>query len=523
MKEKSGRTAGFIALLSLALTLAGSPVSAEIRLPDILGSNMVLQRGQPVPVWGKADPGEKIRVGFKSMMLSATADGNGDWKVVLDPMEASAQPADMTITGKNEIRLTGILIGEVWLCTGQSNMQWRLLESDGGQQAIQAADYPEIRLFNVSRERSFKRKPGPIGEWQACSPESVPEFSGIGYFFGLELYKKLGIPIGLVNASYGGSQAEAWTPVEYLAASEDLKPCIEREKIWAAERPAVQARFDSDMAEWRSAAEKARADGTQAPRQPRVPDALRDYRIAASIYNNMIGPLIPFAIRGALWYQGESNEERAEQYELLLPVMIRAWRERWGQGDFPFGIIQLPNFRAVSVQPEDQAWSHVRDAQRMTFLNTPQTGLIVTIDVGEAADIHPTNKLDVGHRCYLWAMADVYKADLTKSGPVFKSARKAGRKMILVFDEVGKGLKICQGDELKEFAVAGADRKWHWAEARIKGKDKVIVRSDEVSNPVAVRYAFNNNPENPNLSNDTCLPAVPFRTDRWEGPTHGKR
>ena len=254
-----------------------------------------------------------------------------------------------------------------------------------------------------------------------------------------------------------------------------------------------------------------------------MPDALRDYRIAASIYNNMIAPLIPFAIRGALWYQGESNEERAEQYELLLPTMIRSWRKRWGQGDFPFAIVQLPNFRSPSLLPTDEAWSHIRDAQRKTAMQTENTGLIVTIDIGEADDIHPTNKLDVGKRLYRWALADVYGRKITRSGPVFREVKFSKNKAILSFDETGKGLRTCDGRDPQEFAIAGADKKWHWAKARIKGKNKVVVWSDQVADPRAVRYAFNNNPVNPNLSNETCLPASPFRTDDWPGPTAGKR
>ena len=501
----------------------GYDCRAEIRLPDVLGDNMVLQRDRPVPIWGKADPGEAVRVTFGTLNQSVITDAAGNWIVWIGPLTANATPESMIITGTNRIELSNILVGEVWLCSGQSNMQWMLEQSAGGEEAIKAANYPNIRLFNVSRDVAFKRSEGRLAVWQPCSPATVREFSGVGYFFGLELYRELGVPVGLINASYGGSQAEAWTPVEYLAASEDLRPCIEREKIWAAERPAVQAAFDQQIRDWEAATAAADSAGTKPPRRPRVPDALRDYRIAASIYNNMIEPLIPFGIRGALWYQGESNEERAEQYELLLPTMIRAWRERWGQGDFPFAIVQLPNFRRSSDSPVDEAWSHVRDAQRKTFMQMPNTGLIVTIDIGETADIHPVNKLDVGKRLFLWVMADVYGRKITKSGPVFREADFTGHEARLRFDEAGTGLAMCRGTALREFAIAGEDRKWHWANARIEGKDTVVVWSDEVPAPKAVRYAFNNNPLEPNLTNETCLPATPFRTDDWPGPTAGLR
>jgi len=253
------------------------------------------------------------------------------------------------------------------------------------------------------------------------------------------------------------------------------------------------------------------------------PDALREYRIASSIYDGMIAPLIPFYIRGAIWYQGESNEARAQQYEILLPAMIKAWREQWAEDDFPFGIVQLPNYRDPKPEPADEAWSHIREAQRRTAITTPNTGLIVTIDIGEAHDIHPKNKYDVGKRMARWALTDVYGEKIPRSGPMFREAAARHSKVILKFDEVGRGLRVRDGAELSEFAVAGEDRKWYWAQAKIVGRDTVEVWSESVKQPLVVRYAFNNNPRNPNLTNDTGLPASPFRTDKWPGPTDGKR
>jgi sialate O-acetylesterase len=237
----------------------------------------------------------------------------------------------------------------------------------------------------------------------------------------------------------------------------------------------------------------------------------------------MIAPLMPFYIRGAFWYQGESNEARAQQYGILLPTMIKAWRERWAEGDFPFGIVQLPNYRDPKPDPADEPWSFIREAQRRTAIATPHTGLIVTIDIGEAHDIHPKNKLDLGKRMARWALADVYGKKMTKSGPMFREAKATRSGVFIKFDEVGNGLRIRDGKELSEFAIAGEDRKWYWANAKIVGKDTIQVWSDSVKQPIAVRYAFNNNPRNPNLTNDTGLPAAPFRTDNWPGPTDGKR
>ena len=496
---------------------------ANVALPDVISSGMVLQRDQSAPIWGKADPGEAVSVRFNGQVKTTTAGADGRWVIRLQHLKATATPAVLIVEGKNKIELQDILVGEVWLVAGQSNMQRLLSETANGAEAIAAANRPAIRLFNVSRQAAFKHAPPPLGVWRACSPESVKEFSAAGYYFGVELQKELNVPIGLINSSYGGSQAEAWTPVEYLVASADLKPTVDRKKIWDEERPRVKVQYDEAIKQWREEADKAKAAGAVPRPSPAVPDALREYRVAASIYNGMIEPLIPFAIRGALWYQGESNEARAQQYGILLPVMIKSWRERWGEDDFPFGIVQLPNYREAKTDPADEAWSHVREAQRLTAVSVPHTGLIVTIDIGEARDIHPKNKLDVGKRMARWALVDVYKHKDLKSGPVFQKAEIDGSKIVVTFSEVGSGLKLRTGSRPEEFAIAGADRKWYWAEAKLIGRNRVEVWSPQVSQPLAVRYAFNNNPRNPNLTNDTGIPAGPFRTDNWPGPTDGKR
>jgi sialate O-acetylesterase len=438
-------------------------------------------------------------------------------------MKANATAETMIVSGRNTIELRNILVGEVWLVAGQSNMQRLLSETANGDAAIAAAEHPNIRLFNVSRQVAFKHAPPPLARWLACSPQTVKEFSAAGYYFGVELEKELHVPIGLINSSYGGSQAEAWTPVEYLLASTDLKPTVERTRIWDEERPRVRAEYDEAIKKWRADADKAIAAGARPSPSPAVPDALREYRVAASIYDGMIAPLMPFYIRGAIWYQGESNEARAQQYSILLPTMIKAWRERWGEGEFPFAVVQLPNYRDPKPEPADEPWSHIREAQRRTVVTTPNTGLIVTIDIGEAHDIHPKNKLDVGKRMARWALADVYGQKITKSGPMFREAVAKRGKVVIRFDEAGQGLRIRDGSELSEFAIAGDDSRWYWAHAKIVSRDTIEVWSESVKLPVAVRYAFNNNPRNPNLTNDTGLPAAPFRTDDWPGPTDGKR
>jgi sialate O-acetylesterase len=508
--------------LVFLLLLGTFQATADVRLPDVIGSSMVLQQKQTIPIWGTAEPGEAVTVAFGRKTKTVVADGNGKWRVDLGKFSANSSPQTMKISGRNIIELKDILVGEVWLVAGQSNMQLRLRETANGEAVQSAANHPEIHLFNVRREVGFKRSGEKIGQWLSCTADSVTEFSAAGYYFAVELQKDLKVPIGMINASWGGSQAEAWTPVEYLNASPDLRPTVERTKVWDEERPRVRIAYDEAIKKWREDAVKTRAAGARPSPSPPVPDALRDYRIASSIYDGMIEPMIPFAIRGAIWYQGESNEARAEQYNLLLPTMIKAWRGRWGAGNFPFGIIQLPNYRAVKSDPEESPWSFIREAQRRTALYTPNTGLIVTIDIGEANDIHPKNKIDVGKRMARWALKDVYGRKIVNAPVVVRADAKNG-KVILSFVDVGSGLRIRDGDKLDEFAIAGDDKKWFWAEAKIIRKNMVEVSSPSVADPKAVRYAFNSNPKHPNLTNASGLPVSPFRTDDWPDPTAGKK
>ena len=414
--------------------MACATALADVSLPDVIASSMVLQQKQAVPIWGSAEPGEAVTVTFGRIKKTVVADANGKWRVDLGKLFANSSPQTITIGGKNTIVLKDILVGEVWLVAGQSNMQRLLRETDNGEAVQAAANDPNIRLFNVSRQVAFKHAQGKLAEWAACTPESVKEFSAAGYYFGVELAKELKVPIGLINSSFGGSQAEAWTPTEYLLANPDLKATVERTKIWDEERPRVRVEYDAAIKKWREDSDKQRAAGARPSPSPAVPDALREYRIESSIYDRMIAPLIPFAIKGAIWYQGESNEARAEQYNILLPTMIRSWRERWGMADMPFGIIQLPNYRQIKPEPEEAPWSFIREAQRRTAATDRNTGLIVIIDIGEASDIHPKNKLDVGKRMARWAFKDVYGLKLVNA-PVLVRADEKGGKVVLTYDE----------------------------------------------------------------------------------------
>ena len=311
------------------LLFTSATARANVTLPDVLSDAMVLQRNMRVSIWGRADAGEAVTVRFAGQTKKTIADANGNWRINLDKLHANAVPAMMTVEGKNKITLSDILVGEVWLLSGQSNMQLILSQTANGAAVTEAAQHPQLRLFNVSRDVAFQRKPPPLASWRACTPDSVKQFSAAGYYFGVALQKALNVPVGLINSSYGGSQAEAFTPVEYLLASEDLRPTVERNKVWLAEKPQVQVEYDAALKKWRAESEAAKAAGARSQPSPPVPDALRENRPAAVLYDRMIAPLVPFAMRGAFWYQGESNEARAQQYGILLPIMIRAWRERW--------------------------------------------------------------------------------------------------------------------------------------------------------------------------------------------------
>jgi sialate O-acetylesterase len=512
-----------ISTIVLVCMLTCAQAGAAVKLAPIFGSEMVLQRERAVPVWGRADANEQVTVSFAGQSKSTRAGADGAWRVTLDPLPASSTPAKLTVTGTNVIELSDVLVGEVWVCSGQSNMDWKLPESANGAEATAAANHPQIRLFFVPRRIRPKGNELDGSLWRVCNPESAKMFSAVGYYFGVELQKNLDVPVGLIHSSWGGTPAEAWTPIEYLQTNDALRPIYEREQQAQAVRAKLQTEYDADVKKWEEESAKARAEGRQPSTRPSQPRELRMNWVPGALWDGMLEPAVPFAIRGAIWYQGESNADRAQQYRVLLPTMIKAWRQKWGQGDFPFGIIQLTNFMAQSNQPQDTDWPHLRDAQLHTFKTVPNTGLIVILGLGEARDIHPRNKLDVGKRSAMWALNAVYGKSVGKSGPIYESARIEGSRIIIKFSEVGDGLALSDGDKLDEFIVAGEDKVWRWANAKIVSRDQVEVWSDEVSAPRAARYAWSNNPKHANLTNSTGLPASPFRTDDWPGPTDGKR
>jgi sialate O-acetylesterase len=443
-----------------------SAVSAAVTLPAVIGDNMVLQRGRAVPIWGRADAGEEVTVTLAQQTLATKAGDDGCWKVVLSKLDPG-EPLKMTVKGSSgsAITLKNILVGEVWAGSGQSNMEWTVTNSKDAKAEIAAAKYPNIRLFTVTKKKAVEPQTDCQGKWVECSPETVPGFSAVAYFFGRQLYKDLNVPIGLIHTSWGGTAAELWTSRKTLEADPDLKSLAHGE--------------------------------------------------SSSLYNGMIAPLIPLAIRGAIWYQGESNAGRAYQYRTLFPAMIANWRQAWGQGDFPFGFVQLAPFRYGNSDPA--CWAELCEAQRMTLDSAPNTGMAVTVDVGDVQDIHPKNKQEVGRRLALWALAKVYGKDIVYSGPLYKSMAVEGDKIRVQFEHVGGGLTTSNGKPLSEFTVAGADEKFVHATAAIEGQS-IVVHSDAVPQPVAVRFAWRDTAQ-PNLVNKEGVPAGPFRTDTWKGVT----
>ena len=509
-----------VAFLCAALVSVALTASAAITLPSVIGDHMVLQQGIKAPIWGKAGPGETISVEIGKCKKKTVADDEGRWIVDLRKMKAGG-PLQMTIRGQSDtITINDVLVGEVWVCSGQSNMQWTVSNSSNAEQEIAEANYPNIRLFYVERKTSGIPLEDCNAAWVACTPETIPGFTALGYYFGREIHKELGVPVGLVHTSWGGTPAEAWTSRPSLEAVPELKPILDRWDGIIKAYPKAKEAHDKAMEEWRKAAEKAKAEGKPVPDRPSGPAGPDSPHRPANLFNGMIAPLLPYAIQGAIWYQGESNASRAYQYRTLFAAMIEDWRQAWQQGPFGFYFVQLANFTDRLPDPGDSDWAELREAQTMA-LSLKNTGMAVIIDIGEAKNIHPKNKQDVGKRLALAALAKSYRKRIPYSGPMFETMKVKGDKIELKFDNADGGLVAKGGGSLKGFAIAGADKEFVWADAAIDGKE-VIVSSDKVAEPVAVRYAWANNPEC-NLYNGAGLPASPFRTDDWTGVTANNR
>lgn len=483
--------------------------SADVKLAGLFSDGMVLQRETRPPVWGTADPGEVVTVSIARQQVQTFASEEGKWLVRLAPLPTGG-PYEMTVSGKNTIVVHNVAVGDVWLCAGQSNMVFRVAQGANADEEIASANYPLIRHFKVASVVAAQPSGETNGQWQEANPENVGGFSAVAYFFGRDVHRQLGVPIGLINSSWGGTAAQAWTSLPALQSEPQLKPLLERWDERMARYEEATRRYQDKLARWRDAAARSTTTGLPEPKKPgEPPDELNPAR-PAGLYNGMIAPLIPYAIKGVIWYQGESNAGNAAAYRVLFPLLIRSWRATWGEGDFPFLFVQLPNYMQRKAEPEESAWAEIREAQLMA-LALPQTAMAVTIDVGEADNIHPKDKQDVGARLAIAALGSVYKQRAGFSGPLYERMEIQDNAVRLYFKYADGGLAAMGGGPLRGFAIAGDDHKFVWANARIDG-DTVIVSSDQVPHPVAVRYAWANNPE-ANLFNGDGLPASPFRTD----------
>jgi sialate O-acetylesterase len=508
-------------LAAATVLLSTGWVQAEVKLPAIFGSHMVLQREMPVPVWGWAAAGEEVTVTFRDQTVSTKAGADGKWKVSLAPL-ALGEPATLTVKGQNTIALEDVLVGEVWVGSGQSNMQWSVSAALDPDLEAAAGKHDQIRLFYVPRVSLPEVQEDVQAKWELCTPETVPGFSAVLYYFGRQLQQTLGVPVGLVHTSWGGTRAEAWASPESLAANAEFKPILDK---WAADCAAydpakAKADYEAALAKWQEAADKAKAEGKNPPNRPQMAtDPRLSQHHPSNLYNAMIAPIKPYAIKGAIWYQGESNAGRAYQYRKLMPTVIQSWRDVWGQGDFPFYQVQLANFMEIKSEPGDSAWAELREAQAMAGGVIPKVGAVCITDIGAAKDIHPKNKQDVAKRLARLALHHDYgMTGLIAQGPTYKSVTISGNKAIIEMETYGSNLISYYQEPLTGFAICGEDKQWKWGQAKIVGPNTIEITCPDVAAPVAVRYNWADNPQG-NLFNNHYLPAYPFRTDSWDGVT----
>lgn len=534
---KSKPLAFFVTFVVLSCARA---IQAEVQLAQLFCDHMVMQRSMMVPVWGWAERDEEVTVSIDRQTKLCKADGAGKWIVRLDRMEAG-EPRKMIVKGKaNAVEVSDILVGEVWICSGQSNMAWPLKQALNGDKEVADADHPEIRLFSVPYAETPN---GPVDRikvtppnrclWELCSPKTAGDFSAVGYFFGRELQHTLQVPVGLISHAVGGSSIESWISRDAFMRDSELKVVAEYFDGLAnyVENTAKGKKEFHEMSERYDALQAdARSKGMPALWPPKFRSPLYSGGFGSSLFNGLTNPLIPYAMRGVIWYQGEAQWRWMYEYRGVFPLLIKDWRSRWGQGDFPFLFVQLPNWAQPNREPDAGGWALLRESQLAT-LNVPNTAMAVTIDIGDANSIHPTNKLDVGRRLSLAARHAAYGENIVFSGPIYREMTVEGAAIRVSFDHVGGGLMIGKktglepaAEEkrgtLRRFSIAGEDMKFVWADAVIQ-KDSVLVSFPSVLKPVAVRYAWSNNPDGCNLYNKEGLPASPFRTDRDKGPAMG--
>jgi len=489
---------------------------AELKLPAIIGPHMVLQQKQADPVWGWDNPGTKVTVAFAGQTKTAVAGPDGKWTVKLDPMPANDRSQSMTITtDAQKLEIKDVLIGEVWMCSGQSNMGFRLQDEWNGDLEAAASKLPNLRLIRVPNVGRQELQTDFQGAWTNATPETAARFSAVGFLYGRYLHQILGVPVGLIDNSWGGSAAEAWVRRASLEQDSRFAELMTRTVKQEAYEQSDKAKADyaAAMKKYQAAAAQAKAAGLPIPRAPESPaDWLVGRSRPGNIFNGMVFPTRGYGIKGVIWYQGESNAGRAAEYAQLFPFLIEQWRKEWNQGDFPFYWVQLANYLKRPAQPgEASNWAELRESQTRT-LSLPNTGQAVIIDVGEGKNIHPKDKHDVAARLVRWALVKDYGFKLPYHSPEFKSLEIKGGKAVVTLDCFGSSLRTFDVAEAVGFAVCGTDQAWHWASGKLLGTDRVELTCAEVKNPVAVRYAWANNPAC-NLTSLEGLPVTPFRTD----------
>jgi len=477
----------------LAVSLLGVPGAlADVQVSKIFGDHMVLQQEKPIRIWGTAEAGEAVTVELAGKSASTEAKDTGKWRVDLPAMKVDGKVHTLTVKGKNTVTINDVLLGEVWICSGQSNMEWSVGGSMNAKEEIAAANHENIRLFNVpGHVQGPDPQDDPRGQWQMCNSQTIGGFTAVGYFFGRELEQNIKVPIGLVGTNWGGTRIEPWTPITGFEQVPNLKDYVENLKQIA----------------------DAKVKGEKGP-GPKGG--------AVKIYNGMVHGLTPLSVRGAIWYQGESNAGDGLRYEYQKEALVKGWRTVFDNKDLAFYWVQLANFQQPNNNPAGGGWGPVREGQRRA-LRVPHTGMAVTTDIGNARDIHPRNKQDVGKRLAFWALAKNYGKKIVFSGPLYKGMKKEGSKIRISFDHIGSGLMTgkkeglapteeVKGAELARFAIQDGSDKWHWAKAKIDG-ETVVVWHDEVKDPKHVRFGYESNPVGANLYNTEGLPASPFTTD----------
>ncbi len=493
---------------AIATMVAANSVFADVKLPNIFGDHMVLQQGQKNKIWGLAESGEEVTVAINGQNQKAVAAADGTWHVWIDAVPVGG-PYALNVKGKNEIKISDVLVGEVWVCSGQSNMQWAVNNSNDPDMERLAAKYPKIRMINFpqigTQEVIWSHDDR---KWMVCTPETVGGFSAVGYFFARQLHQTLGVPVGMINNAWGGSSCEAWINRSVLSSDSRYKGLMDR---WVQ----TEARFAELSGKGNDLTDDLKKELGNLQNQ------MKGNARPGNIYNGVLKSHLGYGIKGAIWYQGESNAGRAYQYRDLFPLMIKNWRDEWGQGDFSFYWAQLADYQKEQPQPGDSAWAELREAQTMTMTRLPKTGEAVIIDIGEGKDIHPKNKVDVGRRLARWALAKDYGIAIPYHSPQYKSMEKKDNKIVLKFDYLDGRWRPFDVAEPRGFSIAGEDKKFVWATAKILPDDTIEVSSDQVASPVSVRYGWADNPV-VNLFNGAGLPLTPFRTDDWPGVTANK-